>query len=293
MLARGRRLTVSGESPRNAVAEITALLRRLMVEAGVSGAPARIGVSAPGPLDSATGVILDPPNLPGWKQGPICDWLANEFGCALRLENDANAAALAEWQALRETGSRVQHLVYLTMSTGVGGGLVLGGRIHRGRAGLAGEVGHAPIVHDGEPCPCGLRGCLEAYVGGAAWSRRLRASVPGSSRMLALAGSRERLSPEHVVAAAREGDDVALAELEAFNEMLSRAIVQLVFTLSPEVVVLGTIAAAAGPALCIDPVTRKVKERLWPQLAEGLEIRAASLGDELPYRAGLSVAVDG
>jgi glucokinase len=272
------------------VARITADLRDLIAEAGGQGAPRRIGVSAPGPLDSAAGLILDPPNLPGWQDVPICQWLADEFGCEVVLENDANAAALAEWQAGREAGSEAQHLVYLTMSTGVGAGLVLGGRVHRGRADLAGEVGHAPVVHEGEACPCGLRGCLETYIGGAAWSRRLQQSAKQSGRLLALAGSRAAVTPEHVVLAAREGDAEALGELEFFNEMLARAIVPLVFTLSPDVIVLGTIATAAGEALCIGPVTRKVRERIWPQLATGLEIRAASLGDELPYRAGLCVA---
>jgi predicted NBD/HSP70 family sugar kinase len=108
--------------------------------------------------------------------------------------------------------------------------------------------------------------------------------------MLELAGSRDAVTPEHVVLAAREGDAEALGELERFNQMLARAIVPLVFTLSPDVIVLGTIATAAGESLCIGPVTRMVKERLWPQLAAGLEIRAASLGEELPYRAGLCVA---
>jgi glucokinase len=209
------------------------------------------------------------------------------------LENDANAAALAEWHAGRDAGSEARHLVYLTMSTGVGAGLVLDGRVHGGRADLAGEVGHAPVVHDGVECPCGLRGCLEAYIGGAAWSRRLRASLPDASRMLALAGERARVSPEHVVLAAREGDAEALAEMAQFNQMLARAIVPLVFTLSPDVVALGTIARAAGDGLCIGPVRRLVEERLWPQLADGLEIRAALLGDELPYRAGLCVAASG
>ena len=291
MLFRQRRPIQSGEPPQQEVARITADLKALQAQAGCEGtAPAAIGVCAPGPLDSGSGRILNPPNLPGWADVPICDWLTREFGCPVSLQNDANAAALAEWHSEAAGEPSARHLIYLTMSTGIGAGLVLDGRIHSGRFDLAGEIGHSPVVWDGEPCPCGLRGCLETYIGGAAWTRRLRQSAPESSRVVVLAGSRADVRPEHVVEAAKQGDAFALAELEQFNELLSRAIVQLTFTLSPDVVVLGTIATAAGDALCLEPVRRKVRARLWPRLAEGLTIRAASLGEELPYRAGLCVA---
>ena len=175
------------------------------------------------------------------------------------------------------------------MSTGVGAGLILGGRLHRGRIG-AGEVGHAPVEWDGEACAYGLRGCLEAYVGGAAWARRLRRLASPDGRVAALAGGREAITPVHVVAAAHEGDEFALDELRRWNGYLARGIAWLEMVLSPEVVVLGTIARAAGETLCFDPLRRLVAEHTWERTGGGARIVAAELGDDLPDRAALAVA---
>lgn len=289
---RRRRPTAPSGNPERDVARMVEDARGLLAAAGVEPAQlAAAGVSAPGPLDPATGTVLHPPNLPGWERVPLRDWLAAELGCPVFLENDANAAALAEWRFGAGRGSR--HMVYLTMSTGVGGGLILGGRLHRGVFASAGEVGHVPVVWEGEPCSCGQRGCLEAYVGGAAWTRRLARTTPPESRVAALAGGPEASRPEHVVEAAREGDAFACAELDRYNDYLSRAIVQLAFTLAPELVVLGTIPSAAGEALCLEPVRQRVRAHLWPFLAERLRIAPAELGDRLPELAGIVVAREG
>lgn len=268
---------------------IAAAARELLEREGVPpGQVEMVGVSVPGPLDPDAGMVLNPPNLPGWDRAPVRDALAQALGRPVVIENDANAGALAEWRYGAGRGTR--HLVYLTMSTGVGGGLVLGGRLHRGVACSAGEVGHMPVEWEGEPCNCGLRGCLEAYVGGAAWSRRLARGTPADSRVAALAGGREHARPEHVVAAAGEGDAFAVQEMARWNEYLARALVTLTFVLSPEIFVLGTIARAAGEALCVGPVRDRVRRHVWPFLGRALRVEAAGLGDELPYRAGLAVA---
>jgi glucokinase len=286
-LVRWRRLpwTPSGDAGRD-LGAILAAVRALRDEAG--GAPLEAaGVCAPGPLDADTGVVQAPPNLPGWRDVPLALLLRSELGCPVALENDANAAALAEWRA---RSPRVESLVYLTLSTGVGAGIVCDGRLLRGARGLAGELGHAPVVWDGEPCACGQRGCLEAYVGGAAWTRRLRRLTPPTSQVAALAGGSDVARPEHVVAAARSGDAFALAELARWNEHLARALVAIAYTLAPEVIALGTIASAAGEALCLAPLRAALAQRLWPRLAEAVRIEASALGDELPYRAALAVA---
>jgi glucokinase len=278
--------TPSGDAARD-VGLLVAEARRLLSAQPGGAVPRALGVCAPGPLDSRAGVVQGPPNLPGWRDMRLVDWLAREFGCAVALENDANAAALAEWQA---RAPRPGSLVYLTLSTGVGAGLVLDGRLYRGARDLAGEIGHAPVVWDGEPCACGLRGCLEAYVGGAAWTRRLRARAPEGGRVAALAGGRSAIGPPHVVAAAREGDAFALAELDRWNEHLARALVAIAFAYAPEVISLGTIASAAGEALCIEPLRKRFAARVWPRLAAAVRIEARALGEELRYRAALAVA---
>jgi glucokinase len=156
---------------------------------------------------------------------------------------------------------------------------------------MAGEIGHAPVEWDGEICACGGRGCLEAYVGGAAWTRRLARTTPAGSRVAAIAGGPERARPEHVVEAAREGDAFALSELDRYNGYLARGITALVFLLAPEAVILGTIPTAAGEALCLRPVREQVLARVWPLLGRGLQILPSGLGPRLPYLAGLCVAI--
>jgi glucokinase len=289
--ARLRRSTEpSGDAGRD-LARLAEDARRLVVEAGVAlSGVAAVGVSLPGPLDLDAGLVLNPPNLPGWHRAPVRDALGAALGRPVHLENDANAAALAEWRW--GAGRGTQHLVYLSMSTGVGGGLVLGGRLHRGVASSAGEVGHMPLVWDGEPCACGLRGCLEAYVGGAAWTRRLARVTPEASRVAVLAGGASNARPEHVVEAAREGDAFAVAELARYNDHLSRALVQLTFVLAPEIFVLGTIPSAAGEALCLGPVRERVRAHTWGFLGEGLRIEPSALGARLPECAGLVVAAE-
>lgn len=247
-----------------------------------------VGIAAPGPLDWEAGRVLSPPNLPGWEDVALRDALAERLGVAAAVENDANAAALAEWRHGAGRGS--ERMLYLTMSTGVGGGFILDGALYRGEFSSAGEIGHAPLVWDGELCRCGFRGCLEAYIGGAAWAERLRRETPETSAVLASAGAREAIRPEHVVAAAGQGDAFARAEMDRYNHYLAWGIAHLVFVLAPQRVVLGTIPSAAGDALCLDPVRAQVRERIWSFLADSLEIVAASLGPDLSARAGLAVA---
>ncbi len=292
LVARMRRPTEPSGRPEDDLARIADDARRLLAEAGVATSEvSALGLSVPGPMDAEGGFRIHPPNLPGWESVPVGARLSQALGLPARIENDANAAALAEWRF--GAGRGFEDVVYLTMSTGVGGGIIAGGRLQRGRGWGAGEIGHAPVEWDGELCACGMRGCLEAYVGGAAWTRRLRAVAPASSRAVAIAGGKDRVTPEHVVAAAREGDAFATSELDRFNHYLARGIVSAVFTLAPDVVILGTIPSAAGEELCFAPLRRRVKAQLWPVFAQHLRILPAALGDELPYKAGLCAAIEG
>ncbi|MCS5635436.1 MAG: ROK family protein [Myxococcota bacterium] len=288
ILGRRRRPTDPSGDPGRDLDRIAADARALVAEEG-EGALETVGVSVPGPLDARLGLVIRPPNLPNWDAVPVARMLEERLGCPVALENDANAAALAEHRF--GAGRGCQDLVYLTMSTGVGGGIILGGQLHRGRIGSAGELGHTPVEWPGQPCACGLEGCLEAYLGGAALARRMREHAPESSACLALAGGREALSAEHLVEAARSGDAWAGDEMNRFNGYLAQAVVSLAFSLAPEKIVLGTIAVAAGESLCFGPVRALVAERLWPHQAPYLEIVPAELGEDLPYQAALCVAL--
>ncbi|MBC7261157.1 MAG: ROK family protein, partial [Chloroflexi bacterium] len=128
-----------------------------------------IGVGSPGPLDPRTGVVIAPPNLPGWRDVPLRDILAQEFGLAVYVNNDANVAALAEQRF--GAGHGCADLVYLTISTGIGGGIVCGGQLLLGAHGLAGEPGHTTVEPAGPRCNCGNVGCLEVMAAGPAIAR--------------------------------------------------------------------------------------------------------------------------
>ena len=247
-----------------------------------TGAPvelAAIGVSGGGPVDPERGVIHSVPNLPAWRDVAVCEMLSAALGVPAFLENDANAGALAEWRY--GAGRGVSDLVFLTCSTGIGAGLVLGGRLYRGSRSLAGEIGHQTIVPGGEPCGCGRRGCLEAYAGGAGIARRLAArswhspDPPRTARQL--------------TELARRGDPDARAFLGETARYLARGLAHLLFLLNPERIVLGTIAVGAGDLL-LGPLRAELADLVWPSLLEGVEILPAALGSDLGDYAAWSVA---
>lgn len=248
-----------------------------------------VGVSAPGPIDYEGGLLINPPNLP-WEIVSIKKILKREIGIPIYLENDANAAALAEWRFGAAKGYR--NIVYLTMSTGIGGGLIIEGRIYRGKNGGAGELGHIPVEWNGNQCACGLRGCLEAYIGGASLTQRLQAIAPQESLVTKLAATSEDIRPEHLVEAARLQDPFALQEMTRFNSYLARGLRTIIFTLSPELIVLGTIVASAGELLCLDPLRELLTINTWSTLSSGTDLVSAGLGQDLQYLAGIAVALE-
>lgn len=183
------------------------------------------GISSPGPLDPRRGVVLNPPNLPCWRDYPLARACTRALGLAVRLENDANAAALGEakWGAGRGYGA----VFYATLGTGIGAGLVLDGRIYRGRTGAAVEAGHLSLERRGPRCGCGKRGCIEALAAGPAVARRASARL------------RTRLTAEQVAARWRGGDRGARSVLQETAEWLGAWLGNIVDLLEPEVIILG------------------------------------------------------
>ncbi|MBI4602324.1 MAG: ROK family protein [Planctomycetes bacterium] len=266
------------------VERIAAAAGRLLGAAGTGGKapqPAAIGISGGGPLDPERGVILSVPNLPGWVDVPIARILSERLGVTAWIENDANACAVAEW--LHGAGRGVRDLAFLTFSTGIGAGLILGGRLHRGARCLAGEAGHQVIVPDGLPCGCGNRGCLEAYASGAGMARRL---APLRERDPSLPST-----AKEVVERARAGDRFSRDFLRETAEYLAMGLANLVYIADVERIVLGTIAAAAGDLL-LAPLREALARRLWPPFRRGLEVLPSALWPELGDHAALAVARD-
>jgi glucokinase len=207
------------------------------VDAVFSGAVTGIGLCSPGPLDPKTGVVLNPPNVPCWRNYPLAAEVERVFGVPARVDNDANAAGLAE--ALWGAGVGYTNVFYATLGTGIGTGIVFDRKIYHGRTGSAAEGGHMTIDYHGPQCPCGKRGCIETLASGPNIARRARARLTPTSRIVQLAGSLEQVRSEHVGQAFREGDAVATEVLTETAHLLTVWLGNIVDLLEPDVIVVG------------------------------------------------------
>ena len=196
-----------------------------------------VGVCAPGPLDSESGVVLRIPTLPGWEDFPLAEALARELGLPVMVENDGIAALYGEWKHGAGRGAR--HLVFVTVSTGIGGGAVVDGRLLHGRRGMAAHVGHFRMAPDGPLCSCGATGCFEAFAAGTALAKRAReASVVAGGSLAAVARERP-VETRDVVAGARAGDPACRALIEEEAELLGQGFTGLIHLFSPDRLIIG------------------------------------------------------
>lgn len=273
------------DSPEELLAQLEKAIRSL---AGAAAVPA-VGVGVPGIVDHATSRLRAVPNLPALaalQDRPLREELARRAGCPAFIENDANAAALAEaWLGGgRDAGS----VLFLTLGTGVGGALILGGRLWSGRSGYAGEIGHVQLDPEGARCGCGSRGCLETIVGSQGWTRRAEERLRTRSSALA-AGS---LQPETIVDAARAGDAVALEVVDETARALGQALGSALNLLNVERVVIGGGVSAAG-AFLLDRVASETRTRCWPQAFADCSFRLAELGADAGVVGAARVAMLG
>lgn len=234
-----------------------------------------VGISCGGPLDAPAGIVHRPLNLPDWDAVPIGPLAAEEFGVPAHLVNDATAGMIAEHRHGIARGTR--DALYLTLSTGVGGGAVVDGRLHRGAAGNGGEFGHVMVRPGGRACTCGRRGCLEAYASGTSIALRAREAVAEAALPTVLSAL-ETVRAEDVVAAAQSGDPLARELWAETVEVVGQAITDLVNTFEPEVVVLGGGVTRARELL-LDPVRAHVARWAMPPAADAVRIEFAALGD--------------
>ncbi len=245
------------------------------------------GISCGGPLDATRGVILSPPNLPGWDAVEICEWLTNRCGGRARLMNDANACALAEWH--EGAGRGVQSMVFLTMGTGLGAGLILDGRLYEGIGGNAGEVGHIRLAADG-PVGFGKSGSFEGFCsgGGLAQLARKRVSEFGGDSCLKSIPP-ETLSARDVGEAASAGDRLALELWREVGERLGQGIALLIDLLNPERVVIGGIYPRCAQFVAPAMQAAIAREALAPSVRDCAVVPAA-LGEEIGSRAAVAIA---
>lgn len=257
------------------------------LEAAGVGPVAAVGISCGGPLDSAAGVLECPPHLPGWIDVPVGPLASAEFGVPAYLENDATAGARAEHLFGVGTGART--MVYLTVSTGIGGGAVVDGRLHHGSAGNGGEFGHVMVERGGRLCSCGRRGCVEAYASGSSIAERAQEALAGDPGS-ALARL-ELVTAADVSAAAAEGDPLARRVWDETVQVLGYAVTDLVNVFEPELVVLGGGVTRSGSML-LEPLRAQVRREAMGPAARTARVELARLGDAVCVVGAGAVALE-
>lgn len=266
------------------------LARGVVADAGLrTDALGAIGIGCGGPLDPWRGVIRNALNMPGWIDIPLVTRIESVLGRPTFVDNDANAAALGEHRFGAGRGTR--NLVYLTISTGIGGGLILHERLYHGENGNGGELGHISLHVDGRPCHCGSRGCLEAYCSGTNIAARAREALIGHSSGMLAAGDPAAITAKTVADAARAGDALARQVWDETTDLLGGGIVSIVHAFNPRLVVLGGGVTRAGDLL-FEPVRRIVRERAMRWLAEVVEVVPAGLGELSGVLGAVAVALD-
>jgi glucokinase len=211
----------------------------------LAGVISGIGICAPGPLDPRTGVVVNPPNLPGWRNFPLSAEITKAYHLPVRVDNDGNAAALAE--ALWGAGRGYRNIFYATIGTGIGTGIVFDGRIYHGRTGAAAEGGHVTIDYRGPRCKCGKLGCIEILASGTAIARRASEKIAAGSRSAILdeaGGQLEKITGEMVGRAYLAGDPLAKELLEETAMFLTVWLGTIVDLLEPDVMIVGGGVAA-------------------------------------------------
>jgi glucokinase len=279
-------------TPTDVAAGSAAAVRTMaeMVRSVATGAaPVAIGLCAPGPLDAERGVLLTPPTLPGWDGAALTGPLAELTGLPVTLDNDGHAAAYGEWR--HGAGRGMDDFVYITVSTGIGGGVVSGGRLLRGRLGLAGHVGHMTVSDTSEPCACGNRGCWEALASGTALGRAARAALrERSGSLIAACAGTAPVTARHVGQAAAQGDALAQQLLHAEARWLGIGIVNLLHLFSPRRVVVGGGVSALFDLL--EPGIREViQKRALPHF-RAVDLARAELGDAAGMVGAACLALD-
>jgi glucokinase len=245
-----------------------------------------VGVGAPGPLDRQRGIVITTPNL-GWTNFPLRQVIADRVGLTATLDNDANCATLGEWWLGAARGGR--NVVGMTIGTGIGGGLILGGRLYHGSSDMAGEIGHTTVDLTGRRCKCGNYGCLEAYASGPSIAERAREALAGDSASVLpamVAGDLDRLTAATVYDAAKQGDAIALEVVRETARFLGTGIANLLNIFNPDVVVIAGGVTQAGESL-FEPLTREVRRRAFKPAVDACRIVAGTL----PGTAGVVGAV--
>jgi len=281
--------TLAAEGPDAVIGQIEKAVRHLLgsTREQVLG----VGIGTPGVV-SYDGVVKYPPNRPGWTEVPLGEVLSKRIGLPVAVENDANAAAIAESRF--GSGKGEPNFLSVVWGTGVGGGIILDGKIYRGPFGGAGEIGHTTIEYDGPMCNCGNRGCVEAFVGQRYLSQRAieRVENDPKSKILELVnGDFNRVEPAVLSAAAEAGDPVARDLLVEAGTLLGVAFASGLNLLDLRLVVIGG-GVSAAPEFVYDAIRSSVRERVLTPLKPGVRVVRAALGNEAGILGAAALILD-
>lgn len=269
------------------VAELISSAKEILIRNGIESCDVlACGVSCGGPLNSDTGVIMCPPNLPDWDNLPLADIVNDELGIPCKVRNDADACALAEWQF--GAGRGCKNMIFLTFGTGMGAGLILDGKLYSGTNGTAGEVGHIRLDADG-PAAYGKAGSFEGFCSGAgiaAMGKKMLSIYNGTTTI-----PRENVTAKTIADAAMGGDKLANAIYRRCGEKLGLGLSILIDILNPERIVIGSIFQRSGHLL-IDSMNETIKKEALEISAQCCKIVPAMLGDEIGDFAAIGVAKD-
>lgn len=278
VIGEDRRLTEAADGPDAVIGRIVASLNQALAAAGLRAPEiAGVGISTPGPCDPARGVVTDAPNLPGWRDVPLTRLVSEGLGTPAIMENDAAAACYGEFRF--GAGRGLRHIVYVTLGTGIGGGIIIDGRIYGGASGAAGEVGHMIVDENGPLCTCGNRGCLEAMASGPAIAREAAEAITeGHSKLLAELAGNAVPTAELVHEAAMAGDRTAIEIIERAGHYLGLGLIGLLSCFNPQALILGGGLVGLGD-LYLEPAMRTAREGAFEQIAADAVITTAELGE--------------
>ncbi len=298
LLARAKRPTQPPETDEPLLERVLATIQEVMPgEADqANGFEVKaISIGAPGPLNPHTGVVLRAPNLPGWVDFPLKQKIETWFHIPTEIGNDANLAAMAEWKF--GAGRGQDDVLYLTISTGIGGGVISGGRLITGVNGLATELGHVVVAPDGPVCGCGQRGHLEALASGPAIALTARARLRNGetkTRLLEYTdGDIESVTAQHVGEAALNGDAFAISLLAEAGTFIGRAIADFMHVFNPSIVILGGGVASNVGNLLVEPAWAAVRQRAMSDIYyRDCQIVPAMLADDVGLLGALALAIE-
>ena len=260
----------------------------------LGGEPVSAGISCGGPLDEKRGVIMSPPNLPGWDNVPITDIITEKLGIPALLRNDANACALAEWKFGAGRGS--ENMIFLTFGTGLGAGLIIDGRLYGGTNGNAGEVGHIRLNPFG-PVGYGKSGSLEGFASGSGIAQLGRTAAMEKLQQGKTVGycksfdELNNVSAKSIAESAREGDETAIEVYKTCGTMLGRGLAILTDILNPQKIVIGSIFPRCKDLLA-DSIDAELKKEALPMCYDCVEVVPAQLDEQIGDVAALSVAME-